>query len=41
MLETVLTDAVIHLKLEKLEDGGFLATSSDVPGLIAVGRTVL
>ncbi len=31
---------VIQLHVEKLPDGGFLATSEDVQGLIAQGRTV-
>ncbi|MDP4198276.1 MAG: type II toxin-antitoxin system HicB family antitoxin [Bacteroidota bacterium] len=33
-------DSLIHLHVEQLEEGGFLATSSDVPGLVAEGRTV-
>jgi predicted RNase H-like HicB family nuclease len=35
-----MSDAIIHLHIEQLEDDLFLATSSDVPGLIAEGRTV-
>ncbi len=31
---------VIQLHVEKLPDGGFLATTEDVQGLIAQGRTV-
>jgi len=34
------TDALIHLTIEELPEGGFLATSSDVPGLVAEGRTL-
>lgn len=34
------SDALIHLTIEELEEGGFLATSKDVPGLIAEGRTL-
>jgi len=30
----------INLHLESLEDGQVLATSKDVPGLVAQGRTV-
>ena len=30
----------LTLKIEKLEEWGFLATSPDLPGLIAEGRTI-
>ena len=30
----------INLKIEELSEGQFLATSDDLPGLIAQGRTV-
>jgi len=30
----------IHLHIETLEEGGYLATSPDVPGLVAEGRSV-
>ena len=30
----------IRLHIERLEEGGFLATSADVPGLVAEGRTI-
>ena len=30
----------IHLHIEPLEDGGFLATSPDVPGLVVDGDTI-
>jgi predicted RNase H-like HicB family nuclease len=30
----------IHLHLEPLEEGGYVATSPDVPGLVAQGRDV-
>ena len=33
-------EATIRLHVEPLEEGGFVATSPDVPGLIAEGRTV-
>ena len=32
--------ATIRLRLEPLEEGGFVATSPDVPGLVAEGRNV-
>ena len=31
---------VINLHIESLEEGGYLATSEDVQGLVAQGRTV-
>lgn len=30
----------IHLKIEQVENGQFLGTSTDLPGLVAQGRTV-
>ena len=33
-------EATIQLHVEPLEEGGFLATSPDVPGLVAEGRTM-
>ncbi len=33
-------EATIRLRVEPLEEGGFLATSPDVPGLVAEGRTI-
>ena len=35
-----MNEATIRLHIEKLDDGGFLATSVDVPGLVAEGRSV-
>ncbi len=35
-----LAEALIRLTLEPLPEGGFVATSEDVPGLIAQGRTI-
>ena len=32
-------EVVIRLHVEPLKEGGFVATSSDVPGLIAEGRS--
>ena len=33
-------EVMIHLDFEPLETGGFVATSPDVPGLVAQGRTI-
>ena len=33
-------EKLIHIKLEKLPEGLYLATSDDVQGLVAQGRTV-
>lgn len=33
-------EVAIHLKIEPLDEGGFLATSPDVPGLVAEGRSI-
>lgn len=33
-------EALIRLTLEPLAEGGFVATSDDVPGLVAQGRTI-
>jgi predicted RNase H-like HicB family nuclease len=33
-------EVVIRLHVEPLEEGGFVATSPDVPGLVAEGRSV-
>ena len=35
-----MSEHLFTLKIEKLEEGGFLATSPDLPGLIAEGRTI-
>ncbi len=35
-----MNETTIRLRIEKLPNGGFLATSADVPGLVAEGRTV-
>ena len=32
-------ETTIRLHLEPLEEGGYVATSPDVPGLVAQGRT--
>ena len=33
------TEIVLNGKLEALDEGGFLATSRDLPGLVVQGRT--
>jgi antitoxin HicB len=33
-------EVAIRLHIEPLEEGGYVATSPDVPGLVAEGRTV-
>ena len=33
-------EQIAHLHIEKLPEGVYLATSEDIPGLIAQGRTV-
>lgn len=33
-------EELINLRIEKLPEGVYLATSEDVPGLVAQGRTV-
>jgi predicted RNase H-like HicB family nuclease len=33
------TEIVLNVKVETLEEGGFLATSADLPGLVVQGRT--
>ena len=35
------SEAAIHLHIEALEEGGYVATSPDVPGLVAEGRSVM
>ena len=35
-----INEFAINLKIEELPEGQFLATSDDLPGLIAQGRTV-
>lgn len=35
-----INEATVRLHIEKLEEGGFLATSADVPGLVAEGRSI-
>ena len=33
------TEIVLNVKMKPLEEGGFVATSSDLPGLVVQGRT--
>ena len=33
-------EATIRLHIKSLEEGGYLATSPDVPGLVAEGRSI-
>ena len=35
-----MAEIFIKIQLEHLENGAYLATSDDVPGLVALGRTV-
>ena len=35
-----MNEAAIRLRIEQWDEGGFLATSPDVPGLVAEGRSV-
>lgn len=35
-----MSEALIKIRLEPLEEGGYLATSDDLPGLLAQGRTI-
>ena len=35
-----MTATTIRLHIEPLEEGGYLATSPDIPGLVAEGRSV-
>ena len=35
-----MNEVAIRLHIEKLEEGGYLATSPDVPGLVAEGRSI-
>ena len=36
-----MSEAVVRLHLEPLDEGGYLATSPDVPGLVAEGRSIV
>ncbi len=33
-------EVLLNLKIEKLEEGGYLATSEELQGLVAQGRTM-
>jgi antitoxin HicB len=36
-----MSEVTIRLHIETLSEGGFLATSPDVPGLVAEGRSIV
>jgi len=36
-----MNETTIHLHVEPLSEGGFVATSPDVPGLVAEGRSIM
>ena len=36
-----MNESTIRLHIEPLDEGGYVATSPDVPGLVAQGRTVV
>ncbi|MBN1420986.1 MAG: type II toxin-antitoxin system HicB family antitoxin [Planctomycetes bacterium] len=36
-----MSEATIRLHIEPLAEGGFVATSPDVPGLVAEGRSIV
>jgi predicted RNase H-like HicB family nuclease len=36
-----MSETAIRLHIESLEEGGYLATSPDVPGLVAEGRSLV
>jgi len=35
-----MNELILSITIEPLEEGGYLATSDDLPGLIAQGRTI-
>lgn len=35
-----MTEILLAVRIEALPEGGFLATSEDLPGLVAQGRTI-
>ncbi len=35
-----MNEALLQIHIEELPEGGFLATSDDLPGLVAQGRTI-
>jgi predicted RNase H-like HicB family nuclease len=36
-----MSEVAIHLDIEALKEGGYVATSPDVPGLVAEGRSLV
>ena len=39
--DSKMKEVAIRLHIEPLEEGGFVATSADVPGLVAEGRSIV
>lgn len=35
-----MAESLISINIQKLDEGGYLATSDDLPGLVAQGRTI-
>ncbi len=35
-----MTEELISIQVEELDEGGYLATSDELPGLVAQGRTI-
>jgi predicted RNase H-like HicB family nuclease len=35
-----MSEGIIRLRIEPLDEGGYVATSPDVPGLVAEGRSI-
>ena len=40
VLPSIRMEMAIHIQIEELPEGPFLATSDELPGLVAQGRTV-
>ena len=40
LADTFAMEKIFNLHIEKLPEGVYLATSDDVPGLVAQGRTI-
>lgn len=36
-----MNEAMIRLRIDPLDEGGYVATSPDVPGLVAEGRSIV
>lgn len=35
-----MVEILVNVKIEELDEGGYLATSDELPGLVAQGRTI-